>query len=354
VKRYEFLDHAVRIGGVLLFAAPDAPVHAELANRLNRALKKPSTLDAVTLHGLKSTTQSYEHLFAHGWVASPALLEATAGHFKLLVQFLQGSLLPSTRTTLSVIASETAQLTGRLLGNMHLYEQAQAHYNLALITGQEANNDTLYATALGYTGWLKNLTHHPEKAIVYFEEAKHIAARCDAFSLLCFLAGEQAEVHADVAVQRNAQQPDDRDCLRTLEMMNTWVERIHPEKETFGTFFTFFDASRQAAYQGSCYMRLKRPHLAQPALLSGLNMLEPLAMFTREVLLDLATTSIQEQEIEQACSYMHQALDMIVQAHDMRLLHRVRGLREQLEPWAGLQAVKDMDERLRSFQGGAS
>ncbi len=181
---------------------------------------------------------------------------------------------------------------------------------------------------------------------MYFEEAKHIAARCDAFSLLCFLAGEQAEAHADVAVQRNAEQPDDRDCLRTLETMNVWVERIHPEEETFGTFF---DASRQAAYQGSCYMRLKRPHLARPALLSGLNMFEPLAMFTRGILLDLATTSIQEQEIEQACSYMHQALDLILQAHDMRLLRRVRGLREQLEPWAGLQAVKEVDERLRGF-----
>jgi hypothetical protein len=78
---------------------------------------------------------------------------------------------------------------------------------------------------------------------------------------------------------------------------------------------------------------------------------EPVVMYTRAILLDLATTSIQEQEIEQACSYLHQSLALILQAHDVRLLHRVRMLREQLEPWSAIQAVKDVDERLRGFNG---
>jgi tetratricopeptide (TPR) repeat protein len=351
VKRHEFVDNAVRIGGVLLFAAPDDLLHAELANRLNRALKKPSTLDAVTLSGLKSTTQSYGRLFACGSVTSPALLEATVGHFKLVEQFLQGSLLPSMRTTLSVIASETVQLAASLSSHMHLYDQAQGYYNLALVMAQEANNDVLYATALGRVGWLMSAINRFEEAMVYLEEAQRIAIHCDAFPLLCWSAAGKAEVDAELAVQMNAEQPDDRNCLRALETVNTFVGRIQPAEETFGILF---DASRQVAYHGSCYMRLKQPHLARPALLSGLSVPEPVAIFTRGILLDLATTSIQEQEIEQACSYMHQALDLILQAHAMKHLHRVRGLREQLEPWAGLQAVKEVDERLRGFQDGAS
>ncbi|MBV9690553.1 MAG: hypothetical protein JO202_12700 [Ktedonobacteraceae bacterium] len=331
----------------MFFAAPDEVLHVELVDRFSNALKKPSSLDSETLRILKTTTHGYWQLLIRGSVAYPYLLEAALGHLKMVVHLLKCSLLLSTRSTLSAVASETAQLAGRLLGNMHLYDQAQAHYDLALVTGQEANNDTLYATALGYIGWLMSLTSHPEEAIVYLEEAKHIAAS-DAYTLLCFLAAEQAEAHADVAVQINTEQPDDRDCLRSLEMVNTFVERIQPEEETFGLFF---DASRQAAYHGSCYMRLKQPHLARPALLSGLTMPEPLAVFTRGVLLDLATTSIQEQEIEQTCSYMHQSLDIILPTHAVKDLHRVRLLREQLEPWAGLQAVKEVDERLRSFQG---
>jgi tetratricopeptide (TPR) repeat protein len=351
VKRHEFVDNAVRIGGVLLFAAPDDLLHAELVDRFSTALKKPSSLDAETLRLLKATTSGYWQLLIRGSVAYPSLLEAASGHLRMVVHLLKGSLLPSTRTALSTIASETAQLVGRLLGNMRLYEQAQAHYELALVTGQEANNDSLYATALGRIGWLINLTSHPEEAMVYLEEAQRIAVHCDAFPLLCWSAAGKAEVGAELAVQMNAEQPDDRNCLRALETVDRFVERIHPEEETFGTFF---DASRQAAYQGSCYMRLKRPHLARPALLSGLNMFEPLAMFTRGILLDLAATSIQEQEIEQACSYMHQSLDMILSTHAMKDLRRIRMLHEQLEPWAAVQVVKDMDERLRSFQGGAS
>ncbi len=344
VNRHEFLDHAVRVGGVLLVMTHDEVLHAELLDRLNTALKQPSTLDAVTLYGLKSTTQSYGDLFARGSVASSALLGATAGHFKLVVQFLQGSLLPSMRNALSVVASETAQLAGRLLIEMHLYEQAQGHYNLALATAQEAH-DVLYATGLARMGTLMSAANRFEEAIVYLEEAQRIALQCGASPLVCWSAAEQAEVHADIAVQRNAEQPDDQDCLKSLETMHAWIERIYPAEETFGTFF---NASRPVAYQGSCYMRLRQPHLARPALLSALSMPES-AEYTPDILLDLATTSMQEQEIEQACSYIHQSLDIFLQVHAMRSLHRVRRLREQLEPWAGLQAVKEVDERLRAF-----
>ncbi|MBV9707797.1 MAG: helix-turn-helix domain-containing protein, partial [Chloroflexi bacterium] len=315
VNRHEFLHSAVRVGGAIFFA-PNELMHPELVDRLNIALKKPSTLDAVTLNGLKTTTQSYGHLFAQGSVPSPALLAATAGHFRLVVQFLQGSLLPSTRSALSAVASETAQLAGRLLIETHLYEQAQRHYNLALVTAQEAN-DVLYATGLARIGTLMSATNRFEEAIVYLEEAQRIATRCSAYTLVCWSAAEQAEVHADVAVQVNAEQPDDQNCLKSLETMNSYVERMQPREETFGTFF---NSSRPIAYQGSCYMRLQRPHLARPALLSGLSVPDTTAETTQSILLDLVTTSIQEQEIEQACSYIHQSLALILQAHAMRSL----------------------------------
>ncbi len=345
VNRHEFFDKAVLLSGAVLLKIPGDPVHAELVERFSSALHKPSTLDAVTLGGLKATTQSYRRLFAGGSVPSPYLLEAAAGHFKLIVQFLKGSLLPTTRTALSAIAGDTAQFVGRLSVDMHLYEQAESYLDLALAIGQEANNDTLHATVLRTISWLRSLTSRSEEAIVCLEEAQRIATHCGAFPLVCFLAAEQAEAHADLAVQNNAEQPDDRSCLRLLETVHTFVERIQPEEEAFGILF---NSSRLVAYQGSCYMRLRQPHLARPTLLSALNMPEP-AIFTRAILLDLATTSIQEQEIEQACSYIHQSLALILQAHDMRLLHRVLRLREQLEPWAELQAVKEVDERLRHF-----
>ncbi|MBV9689831.1 MAG: helix-turn-helix transcriptional regulator [Ktedonobacteraceae bacterium] len=344
VNRYEFLHNAVRVGGVLLFTTNDESLHAELVDRFSSALQKPSSLDAETLHALKATTQNYRHLFARGSAALPSLFEAAAGHFKLVVQFLKGSLLPSTRTALSAIASETAQFTGWLSADMHLYEQAKAYFDLAVVTAQEANNDALYANQLGCIGWLMSVTSRPDEALVYLEEAQHVVTRCSAYTLVCWSAAEQAEVHADVAVQTNAEQPDDRNCLKSLETMNSYVERIHPEEETFGTFF---DSSRPIAYQGSCYMRLKRPHLARPALLSALSIPES-AEYTRAILLDLATTSIQEQEIEQACSYIQQSLALILPTHAMRQLHRVRTIREQLEPWAAVEAVRNLDERLHT------
>jgi tetratricopeptide (TPR) repeat protein len=319
-------------------------LHSDVMERLARVRTKPSSLDAETLQPFKATTQSYRFLFVRGLVATPCLLEPVTEHFNLVVQLLKGSLLPSTRTALSAIASETAQFTGHLALDMDLDEQAQGYHNLALVIAEEANNDALFATVLGRVGWLKNLTGHPEEAIVYLEEAQRIALQRDVYTLVCWLAAKQTEAHADQAVRLNAEQPDDRDCLRALEMAQTFAERIQPGEETFGLRF---NSSRLAAYQGSCYMRLQRPHLARPALLSALRMPEP-AQYTQAILLDLATTSMQEQEIERTCSYIQQSLDLILPTHTMRQLHRVRTLRQQLEPWAAVEAVRNLDERLHA------
>src|SRR5258706_2945924 len=98
----------------------------EQLERLGRALKKPSSIDKVTLHGLKHATESYWLLRLRGSIATPDLLDAALAHYRTITQLLQSSLVPTTRTFLTGVASETALLAGKILStDMDKHQEAQ-------------------------------------------------------------------------------------------------------------------------------------------------------------------------------------------------------------------------------------
>src|SRR6266566_2629837 len=80
--------------------------NADELERLIRTLTKPSSIDAETLRALKSTTENCWRLRVRGSIASPDLLKAVSGQYRVVAQLLQGSLLPTSRTLLCAVASE--------------------------------------------------------------------------------------------------------------------------------------------------------------------------------------------------------------------------------------------------------
>jgi hypothetical protein len=84
-------------------------------------------------------------------------------------------------------------------------------------------------------------------------------------------------------------------------------------------------------------------------LKEAIEALEPSGALKRAVLLDLAEASIQATAIGQACGYVTQALEIIVQTQATSSLQRASTLREQLAPWSKMQDVKDLDERIRAL-----
>ncbi len=114
----------------------------------------------------------------------------------------------------------------------------------------------------------------------------------------------------------------------------------------------YFDMSRIPAYRGSCNIRLHRPEEALEVLKEALEPLEPSGALTRAVLLDLAEASIQATAVEQACHFINQALEIIMQMKATSSLQRVHGLRQLLRPWSAVLEVRDLDKQLRRFNSG--
>ncbi len=317
----------------------------EHLDRLARALKKPSYIDAKTVTGLKNTTVNYWQVRLYGSIPSPDLLNATKEHCRIITRLLQSSLLPTTRTSLSAIASETALLAGMLLStDMHKHDEAGSYYTEALGEAQQANNDALYAAVLGRMGALASAMGKSNEACSLLQEAQHALTRSDTFTLHAWLAAEEGEVQALLAAQENRQNTNS--CFKALEKAELLAGQIGPEENTFGMYF---DLSRIPAYRGSCNLRLHQPAEALDALKDALEPLEPSGALKRAVLLDLAEASIHAAAVEQACDYVTQALEIIVQTHATSSLQRVYGLRQQFTPWSAMQDVKDLDEQLRCF-----
>jgi len=136
-----------------------------------------------------------------------------------------------------------------------------------------------------------------------------------------------------------------------LEKAELFAGQIGSDEDAFGMYF---DASRIPAYQGSCNMRLHRPEEALTALGEALAPLEPFGALRRAVLLDLAEVSIHVASIEQACHYLNQSLEIIIQMQSESSFQRLLKLRQQLEPWSTIQAVKEVDEQLSILKGSIS
>jgi transcriptional regulator with XRE-family HTH domain len=310
--------------------------------RLAGALKKPSRIDTKTLNGLKNTTANYWQVRLYGSVASPDLLNATKEHHRIVIQLLQGSLFPTIRASLSAVASETALLAGMLLAtDMHQPAEAKSYYTSAFEVAQQASNDALYAAVLGRMGALAAASDTPQEACTFLREAQRSLTQSSTFTLRSWLVAEEAEVQAEIAAQESRQSTSA--CFKALERAEAFAGHIGSEEETFGMYF---DGARIPAYRGSCNIRLHRPEEALLALNEALEPLEPSGALTRAVLLDLAEASIQATAIEQACSYITQTLDIITQMQTRSSLQRVFKLRQQLQPWAEVPTVKDLDEQL--------
>lgn len=321
----------------ILLDMPQTLLNSDDLERLIRALIKPSRVDSETIIGLQKTIENYWRLRIQGSIGSPELLNAAIGHFRIVTKLLQQCHIPTTRTHICTVASETAQLTGRLLVDIRDHHMAQSYYRDSLIIAQQSNNNTLYATGLGRMATVFAALGKPQDALSLLETAQQGVADTNSFTLSAWLAAETAETQAETGNQDA--------CWKALEQASLFASQIQPGEYTYGEIF---DASRVPAYQGTCHMRLHHSQLAIPALQEGLHAPQVPDGLKQSILLDITEANIQSGEVEQACNYMHQALDIIRRLQAARYIQRAYRLRQRMNLWGDVQVVKEVDERLHN------
>lgn len=123
-----------------------------------------------------------------------------------------------------------------------------------------------------------------------------------------------------------------------------------------------FDRSRLEGYQGTYFRRFYNPEdsrtasflvYAQKVLKDALALLTPSMIQRRPALLiDVAGTYAQEEEIEAACEHMMQAAIILAQIQSKTGTQRLLTLRQSLERWRDTQYVKTVDSHIEALIQG--
>jgi hypothetical protein len=100
-------------------------------------------------------------------------------------------------------------------------------------------------------------------------------------------------------------------------------------------------------YEGTSLVTLQQPQAARPVLAASLAVQEPAHVKARSILLlAIATTHAQEQEIEEAGALAGRALDIPPEHRIGPIDQRARDLLRELEPWRLTPAVRALADQV--------
>ena len=214
-----------------------------------------------------------------------------------------------------------------------------------LAAAQEGKNPALESAAWGKISFTWTYSGNAPEALRCIREARRLATRRANVRVRAYLAAVEAEIQAILG--------DRESCLKALHVAEEVEDRQYPTEEMY---WLRFDRSRLVGYQGTCFRRLyhhddARTHSfledAQRALSDALALLDPARIQRRPALLiDIAGTYAQQEDVEGACEYAIEALSITAQTKSRTVVRRLFTLRSELEPWKDTKAVRNLDEQI--------
>jgi hypothetical protein len=304
--------------------------------RVGDAIRKPVSLDLAVIENLETINKQYWGLYQTSSSKS-SVLDGVIGHLKTLLQFLKESHSSQVHQRLCTLASEASQLAGEIFFDRHDHMTAQSCYVFAAAAAKEGKAYDLWSCAFVRHAFLPIYEERYEDALPLLKEARRLALRGDpALPTRFWVAAVEAEAESGVH-HLSA-------CQNALERANGVLEIKGASPS-----WTRFEGSRLAALQGACYVRLHQPDLAMPALQEALIQFAKPNRRRAMVLTDLAAAAIQNGDAEQACTHMHEVIDITAIGSSSFLREGILRVRQELEPFTDLAAVNRVDRRLREL-----
>lgn len=299
--------------------------------------------DALDLDALELQIQQYGRQ-VH--VDRPRhLLLCLHGHLGSLRGMLAGPHPPSATRQLQRLASETAIVAGYVCYRLHNYGDAETYLTFADTLATEAGEGPLCAMSFIARSALYSPVPHggfggdPPTALALLDAAESAAGRGAAPLLRTWLHARRVEDHAGCAEAGAS----DRSMELAEHAFRSMVTR--PEG-----FFHNWSQARLTGYRGSAAILLGRSREAI-AIVEGPLKETPATLASERsfLLIILAAAYAQQGRIDDSCALFGEALELAVRAGLTERVRRIRGTRRKyLDPWSDCQAVRELDEQIRS------
>jgi tetratricopeptide (TPR) repeat protein len=291
-------------------------------------------LDEQALQNLETINHHLWNLFI-GTSTKSSVLDGVLGQLKMHLQFLKEPQTSRTQQGLYKLASDLSQLAGEIFFDLLDYDMAQSCYLFAASAAKEANAYDLWATACVRHAYLPIYEGRYENALPLLENAWRIAQQGNSlFPTKYWVAAVQAEAEAGIGNLTGCQKALDQ-ASGVLDLTNVnpaWIR---------------FDGSRLPALKGACYVQLQCPDLAVSSLLEALQ--QPLSLRRRGMIFtDLSLVALQREEVEAACSYGEELVNLAANGSSGFLRKHVQKLQRHLAPFATLPSVKSLEQQIVS------
>jgi hypothetical protein len=281
--------------------------------RIEGALGRASRLDETVLHDLEMVNRSLWSLY----LATPkkaSVFDGALGQWKTLVQFLRDPHSTTMHQHLYVLTSEISQLVGEILFDLNDHASAHASYTFAALSAKEAGAYDLWSCSLVRHAFLPLYRKDYGHALPLLQEASTLARQGDSTLPTRFwVAAVEAETHAGLLDLAACQGALDQ-AQGVLDLPRTGLPWVR------------FTSARLPALQGTCYVRLSQPGLAEPALQEALQQFPHPDRKRGMVLADLAATALQCSNVEQARSYVDEAASIVARGASGFLREELRGI----------------------------
>jgi transcriptional regulator with XRE-family HTH domain len=308
--------------------APEALAGASLRSRVDSAL----------LEDLDMLTNSYRRMARR--LGAPAIYEEMERHLGRVRSLRASHMSDSSRQRLEGVVADVAALTGWQALDMGNEAEAWRHLREAAAAARDAEQPTLHAFVIAQTGYIPLLSGNARAALPLLEQAEAIAYRHATPAFRAWLAAARAEGLAGVG--------DRAGSLRMLGRAELHISRAKRGEERTHSV-RHFDESHLLRWRGQCLVALGRAEEADQVLRASLATVDPSFVRARAgMLLDLASALTQGMEIEEACRTAKEALRLARDTQSKRYERQAVVFRAQLEPWADLACVAELDEELQA------
>jgi tetratricopeptide (TPR) repeat protein len=242
------------------------------------------------------------------------------------------------RRRLCGFASSAFQLSGEILFDGNLYTDAAHCYALAATVAREAGAADLQACALTRHAFISLYEQRYDRASQLLDLAAGLARHGDqSLATRHWIAAVHAQALAGLG--------DLTGCQRALDTAATIADLTGP---VHNGGWMRFDGTRLAEESGTCYLKLQRYDLAEPALTSALS--QALSDRRRgQVLTDLALLAIHRHNIDQACAYGGEAAQIAWQTTSGFLARKLTQLQSRLPAPANDSRLRDLHDRISTI-----
>jgi transcriptional regulator with XRE-family HTH domain len=336
VGRSDIVDRKRREVLALLGVASVALILPPIVDweRVTATITRPSLLDEAFLSDLEAINISYWGVYRTS-ARKGLILEGVLGHLKTLTSFLRELASEKIHRQVRILTSDLAQLAGEIWFDADEYTIAQSCYTFAANAAKEARQYDLWACAFVRHAFLPIYERNYHDALPLLEHARQLSLRGDSM-----LVTRQWAAAVEAEAQSWA-----GNLARCQDALECAYEVTHRQDGSNGRWLRF-DGERLPEQTGSCYVRLKQPHLAEPALQQALQQLPTPSRRQGMVLSDLALAALQQQDIEQACFYIEQVIETATNVPSGWLKKGVATLHNELEPFQALSRVSQLDQQL--------